>query len=195
MFAAMLGGCNYFVSTLQIMQKKYYSNFDEILSDPHAFSDPIQELNVSNGREGYLEIEGIYRAKGKVSVTWANTYFHEINATQELKVDVSESGEYAVTLRALGVPAATRLRFEAGASRNEVTLTSGKKFHSIGRVRLEAGKQSFALTLLETADLDKIEKMGLWWASKGQAHRPTLSTSNHSHDRPQTQESSMDFYL
>ncbi len=145
-----------------IMQKKYYSNFDEILSDPHAFSDPIQELNVSNGREGYLEIEGIYRAKGRVSVTWANTYFHEINATQELKVDVSESGEYAVTLRALGVPAATRLRFEAGASRNEVTLTSGKKFHSIGRAHLEAGKQTFALTLLETADLDKIEKMGLY---------------------------------
>ena len=98
------------------MQKKYYSNFDEILSDPHAFSDPIQELNVSNGREGYLEIEGIYRAKGKVSVTWANTYFHEINATQELKVDVSESGEYVVTLRALGVPAArdgSRLRSPA----------------------------------------------------------------------------------
>ena len=125
-----------------IMQKKYYSNFDEILSDPHAFSDPIQELNVSNGREGYLEMEGIYRAKGKVSVTWANTYFHEINATQELKVDVSESGEYAVTLRALGVPAATRLRFEAGDSSNEVTLTSGKKFHSIGRARLVAGRQT-----------------------------------------------------
>ena len=144
------------------MQKLYYSNFDEILSDPHAFSDPIQELNVSNGREGYLEIEGIYRAKGKVSVTWANTYFHEINATQELKVDVSESGEYAVTLRALGVPAATRLRFEAGDSSNEVTLTSGKKFHSLGRARLEAGKQTFALTLLETADLKGVGKMGLY---------------------------------
>ena len=145
-----------------IMQKKYYSNYDDILSDPHAFSDPIQELNVSNGREGYLEIEGIYRAKGKVSVTWANTYFHEINATQELKVDVVEPGEYAVILRALSVPPATRLRFEAGSSSNEVTLTSGKKFHSIGRARLEAGKQTFALTLLETADLDKIEKMGLY---------------------------------
>ena len=96
------------------MQKLYYAAFDEILSDPHAFSDPVQELNVTDGREGYIEMEGIYRVKGKNSVTWANTYFHELNAMQELKVDVLEAGEYAVTLRALGVPAETRIRFEAG---------------------------------------------------------------------------------
>lgn len=144
------------------MQEAYYSNYNEILSDSHAFSDPIQELNTSNGREGYLEMEGIYRVKGKVSVTWANTYFHEINAIQELKVDVSESGKYAVTLRALDVPPATRLLFEAGASGNEITLKSGKKFHPMGQVRLEAGKQTFALKLLETGNIDRIGKMGLY---------------------------------
>ena len=144
------------------MQKLYYSAFDEILSDPHAFSDPVQELNVTDGREGYIEMEGIYRVKGKNSVTWANTYFHELNAMQELKVDVLEAGEYAVTLRALGVPAETRIRFEAGTSVNEVDLVQGKKFHPMGRVRLDAGEQTFAFTLLETADLKGVGKMGLY---------------------------------
>ena len=144
------------------MRANYYAEFEEILRDPHAFSDPIQELNVSNGREGYLEMEGVYRVKGKNSVTWANTYFHELNAAQELKVDVSESGEYAVTLRALGVPAETRLRFEAGASSNEFNLVQGKKFHSMGRVRLDPGEQTFTFTLLDTADLKQVGKMGLY---------------------------------
>ena len=144
------------------MQKLYYAAFDEILSDPHAFSDPVQELNVTDGREGYIEMEGIYRVKGKNSVTWANTYFHELNAMQELKVDVLEAGEYAVTLRALGVPAETRIRFEAGASVNEVDLVQGKKFHPMGRVRLDAGEQTFAFTLLGTADLKGVGKMGLY---------------------------------
>ena len=76
------------------MQKLYYAAFNERLSDPHAFSDPVQELNVTDGREGYIEMEGISR-EGKNSVTWANTYFHELNAIQELKVDVFEAGEYA----------------------------------------------------------------------------------------------------
>ena len=145
-----------------LMRANYYAEFEEILRDPHAFSDPIQELNVSNGREGYLEMEGVYRVKGKNSVTWANTYFHELNAAQELKVDVSESGEYAVTLRALGVPAETRLRFEAGASSNEFNLVQGKKFHSMGRVRLDPGEQTFTFTLLDTADLKQVGKMGLY---------------------------------
>ena len=97
---------------------------------------------MTDGREGYIEMEGIYRVKGKNSVTWANTYFHELNAMQELKVDVLEAGEYAVTLRALGVPAETRIRFEAGISVNEVDLVQGKKFHPMGRVRLDAGEQT-----------------------------------------------------
>ena len=37
--------------------------------------------------------------------------------------------------------------------------------------------------------------MGLWWASEGQAHRPSRSTSNHRHDRLQSLEPSMDLYL
>ena len=144
------------------MRENYYAEFDEILSDPHSFSDPVQELNASNGREGYLEMEGVYRMKGKNSVTWANTYFHELNAVQELKVDVLEAGEYAVTLRALGVPAETRVRFEAGVSSNECNLVQGEKFHSMGRVRLDPGEQTFAITLLETSDLRKVNSMGLY---------------------------------
>ena len=144
------------------MQKHYYLAYEEILRDPHAFSDPVQELNVSDGREGYLEMEGVYRMKGKNSVTWANTYFHELNAAQELKVDVSEAGEYAVTLRALGVPAETRVRFQAGASSNECNLVQSKKFHPMGRVHLDPGEQTFTFTLLETADLKQVGKMGLY---------------------------------
>ena len=144
------------------MQKHYYAAYEEILDDPHAFSNPIQELNVSDGRLGYIEMEGVYRVKGKNSVTWANTYFHELNATQELRVDVSESGEYSVTLRALGVPAETCVRFEAGSSSNKCNLAQGKKFHSMGHVRLDAGEQTFAVTLLETSDLKQVGKMGLY---------------------------------
>ena len=144
------------------MQKHYYLAYEEILRDPHAFSDPVQELNVSDGREGYIEMEGVYRMKGKNSVTWANTYFHELNAAQELKVDVSEAGEYEVTLRALGVPAETRVRFQAGASSNEFNLVQDKKFHSMGRVRLDPGEQSFTFTLLDTADLKQVCNMGLY---------------------------------
>ena len=144
------------------MRANYYAEFDEILSDPHSFSDPVQELNASNGREGYLEMEGVYRMKGKNSVTWANTYFHELNAVQELKVDVLEAGEYAVTLRALGVPAETRVRFEAGVSSNECNLVQGEKFHSMGSVRLDPGEQTFGITLLKTSDLKKVNSMGLY---------------------------------
>ena len=144
------------------MRTKYYTEFDGILSDPHSFSDPEQELNASNGREGYLEMEGVYRMKGKNSVTWANTYFHELNAVQELKVDVLEAGEYAVTLRSLGVPAETLVRFEAGVSSNECNLVQGEKFHSMGRVRLDPGEQTFGITLLKTSDLKKVNSMGLY---------------------------------
>ena len=43
------------------------------------------------------------------------------------------------------------------------------------------------LTATQNRVIQEIEKMGLWWASKGQAHRPTSSTSNHRHDPQQTQ--------
>lgn len=144
------------------MRQRYYAEFEAILSDPHAFTDPVQEVNVRDGREAYLEIEGIYRMKGKNSVTWANTFFHEVNAVQELKVDVLEAGEYEVTLRALGVPASTRLRLETGASRNDVALIEGKKFHPLGRIKLRAGEQTIALKLLDTAVPKKVSKMGLY---------------------------------
>ena len=65
-------------------------------------------------------------------------------------------------MRALEVPDGTSVNFRAGASSNVVNLAPEKKFHPMGTVILEAGEQTFGITLLETSDLKMINKMGLY---------------------------------
>ncbi|MEA2067746.1 MAG: hypothetical protein U9P12_00975, partial [Verrucomicrobiota bacterium] len=140
------------------MQKEYHAALDEIRRDPHAWTDPVQEV----GPEAYLEMECIYRTKGGNSVTWANTFFHEIGAVQEMKVRVLEPGRYRVNMRALSVPIDTRIRFEAGGEPNDVLLAVGKKQHDFGTIKLSAGDQVFAFELLETGDENAVKKMELF---------------------------------
>lgn len=140
------------------MKQKYYAAFEDIQADPHAWTDPVQEV----GSEAYLEMECIYRFKGDNSVTWANTFMKEVGAVQEMKVRVAEPGTYKVNMRALGVPPETEIRFTAGRGTNDVLLTAGKGYHDLGTVHLNAGDQVFAFELLKSGDLDKVKKMELF---------------------------------
>jgi len=141
-----------------IMKSAYYNAFEEIKSDPHAWSDPIQEVGVN----AYLELEYTFRMKGRNSVTWANTFFHEVGAIQELKVRVLEEGVYSVRLRALGVPEKTKVRFKTSNNILDNILIKNQKYHNLGKVKLSAGHQIFSIKLLETSDEKAISKMELF---------------------------------
>lgn len=141
-----------------IMKSAYYNAFEDIKSDPHAWSDPIQEVGV----KAYLELEYTFRMKGRNSVTWANTFFHEVGAIQELKVRVLEEGIYSVRLRALGVPEKTKLRFETANNILDNVLIRNQKYHNLGKIKLSAGHQIFSIKLLETSDEKAISKMELF---------------------------------
>ena len=145
-------------SKFSAMQKLYFSELEAIRNDPHAWSDPVQEVRP----EAYLEMECVYRFKGKNSVTWANTFFHEIGAVQEMKVRVLESGTYQATMRILGVSEETTLRFSVGEVSKKVKLASGKKYHNFGTIDLKAGEQVLAVELLEIGNEKAISKMELF---------------------------------
>ena len=134
------------------------AELEAIRNDPHAWSDPVQEVRP----EAYLEMECVYRFKGKNSVTWANTFFHEIGAVQEMKVRVLESGTYQATMRILGVSEETTLRFSVGEVSKKVKLASGKKYHNFGTIDLKAGEQVLAVELLEIGNEKAISKMELF---------------------------------
>jgi arylsulfatase A-like enzyme len=140
------------------MKQQYDAAFKEIQADPHAWSDPVQEV----GPEAYLEMECIYRFKGDNDITWANTFMKEVGAVQEMKVHVVEPGTYQIRLRALNVPADTAIRFTAGESSTDALLSPGKKYHNLGTAQVNAGDQAFALELLETGDLEAVGKMELF---------------------------------
>ena len=140
------------------MQNLYFSELEAIRSDPHAWSDPVQEV----GPNAYLEMECAYRFKGENSVTWANTFFHEAGAVQEMKVRVLEAGTYRANMRILGVPEGTKIRFMAGGNPHDVLLSAGQKNHDSGTINLKAGEQVFAFELLETGDEKAVSKMELF---------------------------------
>ena len=140
------------------MKQKYYAAFEDIQADPHAWTDPVQEV----GPDAYLEMECAYRFRGKNSVTWANTFFHEVGAVQEMKVRVLQPGTYRANMRILGVPEKTKIRFTAGGKPNDVMLAVGKKYHDLGTINLKAGDQVFSFELLETGDEKAVSKMELF---------------------------------
>tara|TARA_A100001015_G_scaffold74239_1_gene82367 strand:- start:11169 stop:12971 length:1803 start_codon:yes stop_codon:yes gene_type:complete len=140
------------------MQKRYFSELEAIRNDPHAWSDPVQEV----GPKAYLEMECAYRFKGENSVTWANTFFHEIGAVQEMKVRVLESGIYHVNMRILGVSEGTTLCFSAGGVSKKVNVAMGKKYHDFGAIHLKAGEQVLAVELLGIGDEEAVSKMELF---------------------------------
>lgn len=140
------------------MQSAYCAALADIKADPHAWTDPVQEV----GPKAYLEMEYIYRMKGGNSVTWANTFFHAVGAVQEMKVRVLEPGTYSVNMRALSVPEGTRIRFTAGGESHDVRLRAGQKYHDLGTVKLKGGDQAFAFELLETGDEKAVSKMELF---------------------------------
>ncbi len=141
-----------------VLQQRYAEVLKGIRQDPHAWSDPVQEV----GPSAYLEMEGIYRFRGDNAVTWANTFMKEVGAEQEMRIRVLEPGRYQVRLRALGVPPETRLRFTAATGSTESVLNPSQKLHDLGQVGLKAGDQVFALTLLETGDDDRVATMELF---------------------------------
>ena len=137
------------------MKDTYFNELEKIKEDPHAWSDPIQEVC----ENAYLELECVFRMKGRNAVTWANTFFNEVGAIQELKVKVLEKGNYHARLRALNIAEDTIVRLITANSSVETYLKPGEKYHDLGVLALGAGEQVFSLQLVDTGNTESLPKM------------------------------------
>ncbi len=144
------------------MQSLYHKEKTAIWNDPHAFSEPVQVIGYDTPQDAYLEMEGICRMKGKNHVTWANTFFHEIGAIQEMKIKALKESSYRVTLRALNVPAATRVALYVGDQWLEADLTEGSKYHKIGTLDLATGDHTLGVKVMASRDAKALKKMAMF---------------------------------
>ena len=144
------------------MKEGFYEEWSHILEDKHAYSDPVQIIGLEGVKTSYVEIEGAYRFKGKNNTTWANTFFYEVGATQELKIRSESKSSYKLTLRAVGVPEDTEISLSAGETTKKIMLNEGKNYHYLGTFDFLKGDQTIRLSLLKTRDLKQIKKMELF---------------------------------
>ena len=145
------------------MQKLYDDEKRNIWNDPHAFSIPIQSIGDPEYPESFIDIEYLFRMKGKNRVTWENTFFGEIGAIQDILVNVFQRGTYRFLLRATLVPPETEIQISVADAVTSTVLKDGKKsYYDLGTLCLEPGEQIISLKLVASSNTEAVKKMELW---------------------------------